>query len=167
MLWPTPYQMITRLAAGNDSSSIVLPFVSSVGEPSDFLLKPADLAKPKDLQDLGGQLGDPPQPSVKKQNGWVITDQKEGQSWTIGNNKYVEHESVSYRVNERDPSQAGFTGKGAISIEIAKRKIDIFTTVNIESDLRYFYATVTRELTENGKLMAKKKWKEKIERDFQ
>jgi putative CocE/NonD family hydrolase len=167
MLWPTPYQMITRLAAGNDSSSIVLPFVSSVGEPSDFLLKPADLSKPKDLQDLGGQLGDPPQPSVKKQSGWVITDQTEDKSWSIGNNKYVEHESISYRVNERDPASAGFTGKGSISIEMPKTKIDIFTTINIESDLRYFYAEVMREIKENGKLTAKKKWKEKIKRDFQ
>ncbi|MDP2904978.1 MAG: CocE/NonD family hydrolase [Candidatus Omnitrophota bacterium] len=167
MLWPTPYLMNTRLAGGSDVSRIILPFVSSLGKPSDFLLKPADLSSPKDLREIGGHVGDPPLPSIKKEKGWVITHQEEGTSWAVGENKYVEHESISYRVNELNPAMAGFSGKGDMSIEMPGRKIEIFATIDIESDMKYFNVRVTRKILENGKLRAQKQWKEKIKRDFQ
>jgi hypothetical protein len=47
------------------------------------------------------------------------------------------------------------------------RKIEIFATIDIESDVKYFYAHVTRKVLEDGKLMAKREWREKIKRDFQ
>lgn len=167
MLWPSPYLMNTRFAAGNDASRIILPFVSSLGELSAFLLKPASLSSPKDLRKLGGQVGDPPLPSVRKEKDWVITNQEEGASWAIGETKYIEHESISYRVNELNPALAGFSGKGGMAIEMPGRKIEIFATIDIESDMKYFHVCAKRKILENGKQKAERQWNEKIKRDFQ
>ena len=62
---------------------------------------------------------------------------------------------------------AGFYGSGRVTIDHEGRKIEIVTTIDVESDAKDFAIETHRKLTENGEIKGEKSWKRKIPRDFQ
>jgi predicted acyl esterase len=168
MLWPTPSRLPTKLAAGKGVSLVKLPVLTSPGTPVDFLLKPVDLPVPSDFKLFsGGALGDAPPPEVSHEGKWVKVLQDEEQHWKIGDTEYYDYESVTYRVDPADPAVAGFYGAGRVTIDHEGRKIEIATTVDVESDANDFAISVHRKLSEDGKIRGEKTWSRKIPRDFQ
>jgi len=168
MLWPTPYREPTKLAVGEGVSSMSLPVLTSPGTPVNFLLKPVDLPVPADFKLFaGGALGDAPPPQVSHEGKWVKVLQDEEQHWKIGEVEFYDYESVTYRVDPTDPAVAGFYGSGRVTIDKAGRKIEIVTTLDVESDVKDFTISVSRKLSENGATKGEKTWNRKIPRDFQ
>jgi len=168
MLWPTPYRKPTKLALGDGVSSVKLPVLTSPGAPADFLLKPEELPLPSDFKLFsGGALGDAPPPKVSYEGKWVKVLQDEEQHWKIGDTEFYDYESVTYRVDPADPAVAGFYGAGRVTIDHQGRKIEIVTSVDVESDAKDFSINVHRKLSENGAIKGDKSWSRKIPRDFQ
>jgi len=168
MLWPTPFRKPTKLAVGDGVSSVALPVLESAGKPVDFLLEPVKLPVPPDFTLFsGGDLGDAPPPKVSHDGKWVKVLQDEEQHWKIGDTEFYDYESVTYRVDPSDPAVAGFLGAGRVTIDHEGRKIEIVTTVDVESDAKDFTISTHRKLTENGEVKGEKSWNRKIPRDFQ
>jgi len=168
MLWPTPYRKPTKLAVGDEISSVKLPVLTSPGAPADFLLKPVELPLPVDFKLFsGGALGDAPSPKVSHEGKWVKVLQDEEQHWQIGDTEFFDYESVTYRVDPADPAVAGFYGSGRVTIDHQGRKMEIVTSVDVESDAKDFAISVHRKLSENGAIKGEKRWSRKIPRDFQ
>lgn len=168
MLWPTPYLQATKLAVGAGVSFLKLPILTVPGPQTGFLLKPIDLPLPTDFTLYsGGALGDAPPPSVSHEGKWVKVRQDEEQHWKIRDTTYFDHEAVTYRVDPKQPSSAGFDGEGTVTIEKDGRKIEIVTVIDVESDATDFDISVHRKIFENGEVKGDKTYRRKIPRDFQ
>jgi putative CocE/NonD family hydrolase len=168
MLWPTPYRKPTQLAVGASASTLALPVLTAPGAPADFLLKPVDMPVPSDFTLYSGAaLGDAPPPKVSHEGKWVKVLQDEEQHWKIRNTEFYDYESVTYRVDPSNPAVAGFLGAGRVTIDHEGRKLEIVTSVDVESDAKDFAIKVHRKLTENGIQKGEKTWTGKIPRDFQ
>ena len=85
----------------------------------------------------------------------------------IGDTKFFDCQSVTYRVDPADPAVAGFYGSGRVTIDHQGRKMEIVTSVDVESDAKDFAISVHRKLSENGAIKGEKRWSRKIPRDFQ
>jgi hypothetical protein len=168
MLWPTPFLKPTKLAVGDGVSSVKLPVLTSPGGPVDFLLKPVDLPLPSDFTLFsGGALGDAPPLKLTHEGKWVKVLQDEEQHWKIRDTEFYDYESVTYRVDPTDPAVAGFYGAGRVTIDHQGRKIEIVTSIDVESDAKDFAISVHRKLIQDGAIKGEKSWSRKIPRDFQ
>jgi len=54
----------------------------------------------------------------------------------IGDTKFFDCQSVTYRVDPSDPAVAGFYGSGRVTIDHQGRKMEIVTSVDVESDAK-------------------------------
>ena len=93
--------------------------------------------------------------------------QDEEQHWKIRDTEFYDYESVTYRVDPTDPAAAGFYGAGRVTIDHQGRKIEIVTSIDVESDAKDFAISVHRKLIQDGAIKGEKNWSRKIPRDFQ
>ena len=172
MIWPTPYTFTSTLyIGGSNGSGIDLPVagVSPWGGPR--FPDPEESPKLSGYSSIEGGtnsgfaevdniMRDPKTgtTTVKLTNGG-------GDAYPWG--KIFYDEKINHIVNDRDPARVKVESHYQIRAEVGSRKIAWEGILLFESDQKNFYYTYTRKLTENGKLLRTKTWKETIKRDFQ
>ncbi|HEU5153748.1 MAG TPA: CocE/NonD family hydrolase C-terminal non-catalytic domain-containing protein, partial [Gemmatimonadales bacterium] len=170
MIWPTPYPMTSVVHLATAKSVLELPVIP----PSVFRMgkRLADLAPPEprqerpDVKDID-VLGVPSQVvTYDPLSGINSVQWKFGYAWTIGTTRYDNTEQEFYETNESNPAASRFLGVEVHRIRRTGRDLRLETTIDIRSDSTAFNVRVLRRISEKGKLVAQKEWKESIPREF-
>jgi predicted acyl esterase len=170
MLWPTPEPMTTELRLG--ASRLALPVVPWEQRPVPDFLPPSknepELAGVESL-DSGTTSGYGEISSVERnpQTGTVVAkatnDSGTRYPWGIERN----FETIRYEIDDDSPAEAKVTGTYRMEIELPGRKLVWDAELGFTSDRENFHYSYYRRLTENGKPVREKTWKQTIPRDHQ
>jgi hypothetical protein len=162
MMWPTPYAMTTTLALGGEqASALVLPSV-----PIESPLAPPQLTK------LPVTAPGPPTDE------WLVERDEFHQSakwiWRTPESSFElpwgkirRKHLIEFDVEDAHPETASSHGEGETAVETGKRVLDFRYVFELKSDRVNFYYGYTRTLSENGRVVRTKTWKETIPRDHQ
>jgi hypothetical protein len=166
MIWPTPYPMTSTVHLATEKSVLLLPVIRSGA------LQPVKLPAPEPRQERP-DVKDIEVPGVPAQvithdpiRGIKSVEWKFGYAWTIGSTRYDNSEQEYYETNETNPAASRFLGVEVHRIRRAGRDLRLETTIDIRSDSTAFDVTVWRRISEGGKLVRKKRWNERIPREF-
>lgn len=170
MLWPTPEPMITELKLG--VSRLTLPTVPFERRPVPVFLPPSKndpaLAGVESIE-TGTVSGYGEISSVERnpQTGTAVAKATNGYGtrYPWGSERSVE--SIRYEINDNRPADAGVTGTHRIEVELPGRTLIWDAELSFRSDRQNFFYLYRRRLTENGKILRERSWRETIPRDFQ
>lgn len=169
MIWPTPYSMTASLYLGGmQPSRLELPLVP-IGPPARPHFPPPAEAPPLHGATWTGEAW-PPQDWQVTHN--LITGTT-GVSWS-GNDegqflwgKMRDHEQMSYEVADATPAVSEVHGEASTTVELQNRTLVWSVVLDLKSDTKNFDYHFERRLTQNGILVRRKQWDEKIPRDHQ
>jgi len=167
MFWPTPYTMTTAVNINLSGLDIVLPEVSLAGD------RPPEFAKPTEFDERPGYTGG----GDDWPGHWEITrdevahtarvlwkeDTWGGFPW--GRIDY--HEDMTYEASDDHPESSSVRGYAFTKVKLKNRELNFESHLELRSDGTNFYYTYRRDLTEHGKLIRTKTWKDTIPRDHQ
>jgi putative CocE/NonD family hydrolase len=175
MLWPTRHApMTTSLKLGGDEGSrILIPIVPPGTRPAPKFLPPAE-AHPElpgfESLDSGTTSGYGEISSVDRnpQTGEVkVTATNTGAArkpW--GTEKY--RETIEHRTSDSHPQNTTVIGTHRLETTLDTGRVLLWEAeLSFISDFENFNYRYTRRLSENGKKVREKTWKETIPRDFQ
>jgi hypothetical protein len=77
------------------------------------------------------------------------------------------HETIRYDINDNAPADAAVTGTHRMEVELPGRTLIWDAELTFRSDRQNFFYVYRRRLTENGRLVREKTWRETIARDHQ
>jgi hypothetical protein len=174
MIWPTPHPMTMTLHLG-EGSALRLPVIP--GEPRDTPAWPAPQPR---LQRSDARYG----PCESWPNGSQrhVRDQLAGEvryEWSTECEWEIDAEAPAparrfrtternvYRVDEREPADAGFRGDASHRIEMTGRVLELRSSLEVRSDARSFHVVFTRRILENERLVRERQWAEQVPRYLQ
>jgi putative CocE/NonD family hydrolase len=173
MIWPTPYSMSTTLAVGSaEGSQIELPLVPAhsalpapvfhAPEPDDAAENPRATAALHLSSDVPGQSWTVSRDPATQQ---ASVDWRGGSSkdYPWGTEQVQEH--IQFRADDLHPEKAASHGEASMTVRLKDRELLWRTLLDVTSDAHDFRIEVTRELTENGKLIRRRQWQSTIPRD--
>ena len=157
MIWPTPQAMTTSLYVGCDKSLLDLPTVGD-GVPAS-LPNPVEADdEPKDSSTISDEPLTPFRIVRDDPNGITEVTAQESSAERIRDKVYAYRNSVTYSVNNQDPSLATFRGIGWEKITFdSGRTIELNADVDIRSDASMLHTRVTRRILENGATLRARK----------
>jgi len=168
MIWPTPYPMTTQLYIDDEATRVELPVIPDVAYRTPDLLPP----EPREPTATGRYLESVPWPAGLDQYSkarWTGTTSLEwkghGRFENLGNS-YDTWERNYYETNDLNPAESRFSGEAGHRIDLGDRKLEIKSEIEVRSDAQDFHISVTRHLYEDGRLVRKRAWNEKIPRMF-
>jgi uncharacterized protein len=168
MIWPTPAAMTTRLILGDERTRLELP-VAPAGLPSfASFLPPEPQEERADARSLGGEAW-PGEAAEWKRD---LLTSKSSMEWKgsgdfeISGRRFHTDERTIYETCDTNPARSRFVGEAGWTCEDKGRRIALRSTIEVSSDARSFFVTVTRTVQENGRLLRKREWKETIPRAF-
>ncbi len=176
MIWPTPYAMTTSLELGGEHGSrIDLPVVPDkstlpvpvLRDPDVPGTRPAGAPSTDEMNlssDVPGLAWTVSRDPAKRQgtvewHGGSIDD------YPWGSEEVREH--IVYRANDMHPQTSSAQTESEMIVRLKARTLVWRTMLDCHSDERNFYLEVTRELSENGKVIRNRKWQSTVTRDGQ
>lgn len=81
--------------------------------------------------------------------------------------KMRDHEQMSYEVADATPAVSEVHGEASTTVELQNRTLVWSVVLDLKSDTKNFDYHFERRLTQNGILVRRKQWDEKIPRDHQ
>ena len=168
MAWPTPYPMTTRLATGVEGSALELPVIPAVPRP-----RRAPALAPAPGSD--GEAPDARTLSFRATPAGVVTHNAKTKTaavdfetrwdYMIGARIVQMMEREHYQTEDEDPARTRFLGDEVHRFTLpAGRTVRVHTIMDIRSDQRNLYVTVTRRLFERDSLIRSKSWSETLPR---
>jgi predicted acyl esterase len=165
MIWPSPSMMTMRLARGGDLTSVSIPVI------------PVDPSGPPTLQPSEAweqRPGTSERPGAEENHIRITYDAasesttvsfKTGYAFGLEAGRVVTvRELESYMTRDSDPARSGFIGDEEHDIQLRGRRLKLFTHIDVRSTSTELIASVERRLTENGKLVRRRAWKETFAR---
>jgi hypothetical protein len=170
MLWPTPEPMTTALML--QASRLALPVVPYEARPvPDFLPPSADDPRFAGVESIeGGTVsgyGEISSVERNPQTGSVVARATNGSGTRYPWGEERSQETIRYEVSDGHPADAKMTGTHRIEVSLPGRRLVWEAELDFRSDRENFYYSYYRRLTENGKPVREKSWKETIPRDYQ
>jgi hypothetical protein len=169
MLWPTPEPMTTELKLG--ASRLTLPVVPYEKRPVPDYLPPAKDPVFAGVESLesGTTSGYGEISSVERnpQTGSAIAKATNGSATRYPWGTERVFETIRYELNDHAPADAKVTGSHRMEVELPGRKLVWEAELSFTSDHDNFHYSYYRRLTENGKPVREKTWKQTIPRDYQ
>jgi putative CocE/NonD family hydrolase len=170
MLWPTPEPMTTALMLG--ASKLSLPVIPFAKRPVPAFLPPAkNDPKYPGVESLaaGTVSGYGEISSIERnpQTGTAVAQATNsyGTRYPWGTDRV--HETIRYDINDHAPADAAVTGTHRMEVELPGRTLIWDAELTFRSDRQNFFYVYRRRLTENGKLVREKTWRETMPRDHQ
>jgi predicted acyl esterase len=169
MAWPSPEPMVSTVFSALGESSMTLPVVPYMGGSKPHLPRVADKLPSPD----SGSIDFPGKPEEKTIN---RVDKKTGkQSHTIIANSAYRIRKRSYFIETRstwatfdkEPWRSSYLGVAQNTIVSQGKNLRLRTRISVTSDQGNFYVTVLRTLTQNGKVVRRRRFSETIARRFQ
>jgi putative CocE/NonD family hydrolase len=170
MLWPTPEPMTTQLRLG--ASKLSLPVVPFEKRPVPDFLPPSkndpEYAGVESLE--GGTVsgyGEISSVERNPQTGAVVAKatNNSGTRYPWGTQR--SYETIRYDINDNAPADAAVAGTHRMEVELPGRTLIWDAELTFRSDRQNFFYVYRRRLTENGRLVREKTWRETIPRDHQ
>jgi putative CocE/NonD family hydrolase len=170
MLWPTPEPMTSTLVL--DASRLALPVVPYEARPvPDFLPPSKDDPNFAGVESIeGGTVsgyGEISSVERNPQTGMVVARATNGSGTRYPWGEERSQETIRYEVDDNRPAEAKMTGTHRIEVDLPGRRLVWEAELDFRSDRENFYYSYYRRLTENGKPVREKSWKETIPRDHQ
>jgi hypothetical protein len=157
--------MTMRLARGGDLTSVSIPVI------------PVDPSGPPTLQPSEAweqRPGTSERPGAEENHIRITYDAasesttvsfKTGYAFGLEAGRVVTvRELESYMTRDSDPARSGFIGDEEHDIQLRGRRLKLFTHIDVRSTSTELIASVERRLTENGKLVRRRAWKETFAR---
>jgi len=171
MIWPTPDPMTTAVHVGTgDGSQLILPVLPAL--PPEERLEPtypapSPPAPPPGVTSTGSGFPGPPTVERDEARGettarWSGTFRTEYPWGAV-----TVEETMTYGVEDARPAEAWATGDAVNTAEIPGRRVVWRTHLDLRSDRSDFHYQYGRELLENGRLVRRRDWNERIPRDHQ
>jgi hypothetical protein len=168
MIWPTPQPMTTKLHLGAETTRLELPVIPAAKYRTPSFLPPEPGGERSELR----SIEDFPWPRgfyEWKRDLWSTKTSLEWKGhgeYEFQGRHYWTWERNYYDTNDLRPADSGFSGEAGRRIQIDDRTIEVRSTIEIRSDEKNFHITVTRYVSENGKLLREREWTETIPRAF-
>jgi hypothetical protein len=170
MLWPTPEPMTTELRLG--ASRLTIPVVPFEQRPVPDFLPPSkrepEFAGVESIES-GTVSGYGEVSSVDRnpQTGTVVAKLTNGSGTRYPWGEERSQETIRYEVDDDNPADARMSGTHRMEVDLPGRKLVWEAELDFRSDRENFHYSYFRRLTENGKPVREKSWKETIPRDHQ
>ncbi len=167
MLWPTPYSMISQIYTG-PNSFISLPVIPAEKGNLPAFRKPEPQEERTDAHDLSYNW--PGRLEVKKDLLASTTRIEWSGEYSIQlpESKLEYFQTFAHQTNDRNPADSKFDAEAGDNITFTNgRRLELRTWIEVKSDVNNFHVTVTRRISENGKQVRERTWKESFPRDFQ
>jgi len=169
MIWPSPFPFTSSLSTSG--SSLEIPVITGEGLKGKAFPPAEDSPKlpgyssietgtNSGYAEVSGVTRDPETGTVS-----VRLVNKDGTQYPWG--KMFSDEVIVHKVNDDDPARASVESHYTIRAEVGTRSLLWEGILLFNSDVKNFYYTYTRKVTENGTLLRTKTWKRTIKRDFQ
>jgi predicted acyl esterase len=168
MIWPTPYQMTSKLFLGSEASCLELPVIPfEPRQVPDFPLPEPREERP-DAHPLESR-GWPYKHKVTRDlnNDTTTVELEAERSWEIQGEKYISIEKVAYQTSDRDPARSSFFGEGGYVLHFGERLLELKLLISLVSDSTTFYVKVIRQIFEQGRLIRERRWEASVPREFQ
>jgi uncharacterized protein len=169
MIWPTPFAMTTTLELGGaDGSRIELPAVPLESVlPAPRFAPPAPPGPVPGVQS-GGETWPGPWSIRRDVSGRATQVDWHGDDWTqFPWGREADHEQMTYNQQDDHPDTSSVEGMAWTRVELKGRTLLWRVDLELTSDAREFHYKFTRTLTENGKKVRQKTWREDVARDHQ
>jgi hypothetical protein len=166
MIWPTPYPMTSVVHLATAKSVLEVPVIPPATTREVSLPSPEPRQERPDVKDI--EVPGVPSQVVTYDplRGINSVEWKFGYAWTIGSTRYDNSERELYETNESNPAASSFLGVEVHRIRRTGRDLRLETTIDIQSDSTAFHVRVLRRISEKGKLVRQKEFKESIRREF-
>jgi hypothetical protein len=164
MIWPTPFAMTSVVMP--EESFVVLPLV-----PGTSAYPPPVLPAPEMRRHRTDVTRHEAAPAVERSGyepgtGVTTFEWANNSAWSIGPVRYDYSERELYRTTDSAPAHSSFLGVASHRIRPRDRDFTLKTTIEIVSDSAAFHVVVTRELSDRGRRMRRKTWREVLPREF-
>jgi hypothetical protein len=163
MAWPSPTLLVSGLATNDPRTRLELPVV-----PDEFG-RPVDLPppEPREARSDARAIELPGVPTVQAFDPLTGMrgprfDSRYG--FEIRDTRVTVHERHRYGVVPADPSRASYLGEETHEIVRPGRRLRLDTAIDITSTRDSLQVRVERRLTENGREVRKRTWRETIAR---
>ncbi len=168
MLWPTPYPMTTTLARG-EGTSLALPEVppDSARGPVPSLPEPERRDTAPDARSL-----EPDGPAASQRVIYDPIARTTTVEWIsrsaygIRGHEYRASETEVYETSDANPATSSFRGDAVHAIRLGRRRLELRTRVELQSDTVALHLTFTRTLLENRQTVRTKRWVESFPRTY-
>lgn len=171
MIWPTPHRMSTSLHLGGDGGShLLLPVVAHREGADPVFPSPAEDPLLPGFENLESETV-----SGCAEIRTVLRNQREGTvevtaansgadryPWGIG--RYEER--IVHRASDQAPARASVETRYVLTMELPGRVLEFEGVMDFSSDAENFRYDYTRRVSEDGKVLRERRWKESIPRDF-
>jgi len=175
MLWPSAHRLtLTVRTGGADAASRTwleipeIPADSGTAAGSTPSLPPPQEREAR-TDAAYGRCGEGPEEIER-----VVRDPRAGTTryeketacaWTIGARRYRAHEQHRWQVEDDNPANASYLGRESHAIELeGGRRLRLETTIDLTSDATALHLAFTRKLSENGRLVREREWRERYPR---
>ena len=168
MIWPTPRPMTTTLALGNEATRIDLPVIPQAAYATPAFLPPEpheDNAPGRYLESVSWPHGFYKW-TRDLWSGLAGVEWKGHGDFENRGNRFHTWERNFYEASDGTPAEASFSGEAGRRIEFPDRTLEIQSDLEVRSNETDFLITVTRTLSENGRLVRRRTWQETIPRMF-
>ena len=171
MVWPTPHAMTTSLrVGGTDGSRLELPVVRNGKGTAPVFLPPVEDPELAGFRNLEYETV-----SGYAEIRTIVRDQREATTTVTATNSGADEmpwgvlryeEKIVHEARDREPANASVQTRYAITLEQGQRRLTWEGVMELRSDAQYFHYDYTRKLSESGRVVREKHWKEAIPRDF-
>jgi len=175
MLWPTAHRLtLTVRTGGADPLSqtwLELPEIpadsGTAAGTTPSLPPPQEREARTDA--AYGRCGEGPEEIERvlrdRAAGTTRYEQETACAWTIGERRYRAHEQHRWQVEDENPANASYLGRESHVIELeGGRRLRLETTIDLTSDATALHLAFTRKLSENGRLVREREWRESYPR---
>ncbi|MCC6771468.1 MAG: CocE/NonD family hydrolase [Gemmatimonadaceae bacterium] len=162
MAWPTPYRGRSLVYAGVGGMTLTLPSATPLPVPVSL---PEPVARdPRPDASMLEQLDSPPTFHRDPRTGAVRYSLANASSQRLGATRIDYQEQVRYDANERDPARAGWDATASHDIRIGTRRVQLHTSMRVRSSIDSLYVQVQRRVSQNGRVVRQRTWREVLPR---
>lgn len=165
MLWPTPFPTTSLIDLGPAGTGLSLPEVPDDGRPGPRFPPPGPLARRPDARDQSDEAAHPRRTFTDPRTGETCYRMESRSRFFIRDREHRTDGSLEWRVDPKVPSRARALGFMTTRIQQRERKLMLTTQFTVRSDATDFHVKFSRILTENGRVVGQRTWRESIPRD--
>ncbi|MBF0208975.1 MAG: CocE/NonD family hydrolase [Oligoflexia bacterium] len=170
MIWPSPYNMTTKLYTEGMASWIELPIIPFENRPVPNYSAPVmQLSGP--IPNAATLSADRPHKIIVSEDrlkNMVSMETQVDDKTMVDGNIYDIFEKNIYTTNEKNPADSSYHGETeyVINLSSTNRKIQVSAGIDMHSDVSAYTIHINRKIIENGKLIREKNWQQVIPRNF-
>lgn len=161
MIWPMPFHVSSQLLPG---SVIRLPLLPGSRDVTWKMLEPA-----QEFEKYPGLISEQSRwpyerRTFRDQQGRLNVGLKADKRFVQDGKEFFIFEETTHRTHDEKPWESSFTGRASHSVKLKSRQIRVTTKIDVWSTRRHFHIRFTRTAEENGRIIRRKTWVDKIRR---